>query len=68
MTNFVAYSRASRSPASFTAAASAQTKWDMPMPYPDGNFHTKNVAAVRRRRRQGDQRLAQDRRCIRPAR
>ncbi len=23
--------------------ASAQTKWDMPVPYPDGNFHTKNV-------------------------
>jgi TRAP-type C4-dicarboxylate transport system substrate-binding protein len=26
-----------------SAAASAQTKWDMPTPYPDGNFHTKNV-------------------------
>jgi len=25
-------------------AASAQTKWDMPTPYPDGNFHTRNVA------------------------
>jgi len=25
------------------AAAGAQTKWDMPTPYPDGNFHTKNV-------------------------
>jgi TRAP-type C4-dicarboxylate transport system substrate-binding protein len=25
-------------------SASAQTKWDMPTPYPDGNFHTKNVA------------------------
>lgn len=25
----------------FTAAA--QTKWDMPTPYADGNFHTKNV-------------------------
>jgi len=23
-------------------AAQAQTKWDMPTPYPDGNFHTKN--------------------------
>ena len=23
--------------------AHAQTKWDMPTPYPDGNFHTKNV-------------------------
>jgi TRAP-type C4-dicarboxylate transport system substrate-binding protein len=27
-----------------TTAASAQTKWDMPTPYPDGNFHTKNAA------------------------
>ncbi|ANV99694.1 C4-dicarboxylate ABC transporter substrate-binding protein [Bradyrhizobium icense] len=26
-----------------SASASAQTKWDMPTPYPDGNFHTKNV-------------------------
>lgn len=26
-------------------AASAQTKWDMPTPYPDGNFHTKNIIA-----------------------
>jgi TRAP-type C4-dicarboxylate transport system substrate-binding protein len=24
-------------------AAHAQTRWDMPTPYPDGNFHTKNV-------------------------
>jgi TRAP-type C4-dicarboxylate transport system substrate-binding protein len=24
--------------------AQAQTKWDMPTPYPDGNFHTRNVA------------------------
>jgi TRAP-type C4-dicarboxylate transport system substrate-binding protein len=24
-------------------SASGQTKWDMPTPYPDGNFHTKNV-------------------------
>jgi TRAP-type transport system periplasmic protein len=23
--------------------AQAQAKWDMPTPYPDGNFHTKNV-------------------------
>jgi TRAP-type transport system periplasmic protein len=27
----------------FAIAAQAQTKWDMPTPYPDGNFHTKNV-------------------------
>ena len=26
-------------------AAHAQTKWDMPTPYSDGEFHTKNVAA-----------------------
>ena len=26
-----------------SAAAQAQSKWDMPTPYPDGNFHTKNV-------------------------
>jgi TRAP-type C4-dicarboxylate transport system substrate-binding protein len=26
------------------SAAQAQTKWDMPTPYPDGNFHTRNVA------------------------
>lgn len=24
-------------------AAQAQLKWDMPTPYPDGNFHTKNI-------------------------
>lgn len=29
--------------AGLPAAASAQTKWDMPTPYPDSNFHTKNV-------------------------
>ena len=42
-------------------AASAQTKWDMPTPYPDGNFHTKNVIQFTAGRGQGDQRLAQDR-------
>ena len=26
------------------SSAGAQTKWDMPTPYPDGNFHTKNIA------------------------
>lgn len=26
------------------ASASAQTKWDMPTPYGDGNFHTMNIA------------------------
>ena len=29
---------------SLISSALAQTKWDMPTPYPDGNFHTKNVA------------------------
>ena len=28
----------------FATGASAQNKWDMPTPYPAGNFHTKNVA------------------------
>ncbi len=27
----------------FGAAAQAQTKWDMPTPYSDGEFHTRNV-------------------------
>ena len=27
----------------FAASAQAQTKWDMPTPYPDGNYHTKNI-------------------------
>ncbi|MBO6893560.1 MAG: TRAP transporter substrate-binding protein [Roseibium sp.] len=27
------------------ASASAETKWDMPTPYGDGNFHTQNIAA-----------------------
>src|SRR6266480_2871571 len=26
-----------------TSQGLAQTKWDMPTPYPDGNFHTKNI-------------------------
>lgn len=30
--------------AGLATAAAAQTKWDMPTPYPDGNFHTKNIA------------------------
>jgi TRAP-type transport system periplasmic protein len=29
----------------FGVAAQAQTKWDMPTPYSDGEFHTKNVVA-----------------------
>src|SRR5215470_8760698 len=27
------------------AGAQAQTKWDMPTPYADGEFHTRNVRA-----------------------
>jgi TRAP-type C4-dicarboxylate transport system substrate-binding protein len=27
----------------FTGAAAAQTKWDMPTPYPATNFHTENI-------------------------
>src|SRR5213596_2687041 len=27
----------------FAAGAQAQTKWDMPTPYADGEFHTRNV-------------------------
>lgn len=30
--------------ATLATPALAQTKWDMPTPYPDGNFHTKTVA------------------------
>lgn len=30
--------------AGLATSAAAQTKWDMPTPYPDGNFHTRNVA------------------------
>jgi len=26
-----------------SGAASAQTKWDLPTPYADGEFHTRNV-------------------------
>src|SRR5690349_3317898 len=29
----------------FAVAAQAQTKWDMPTPYSDGEFHTRNVRA-----------------------
>src|ERR671930_2314294 len=29
----------------FGLAAQAQTKWDMPTPYADGEFHTRNVRA-----------------------
>jgi len=31
--------------AALAAAAHAQTKWDMPTPYSDGEFHTRNVVS-----------------------
>ncbi|MBA5777828.1 TRAP transporter substrate-binding protein [Stappia sp. F7233] len=31
--------------AASATSAFAETKWDMPTPYGDGNFHTKNIAA-----------------------
>ena len=31
--------------AGLATGAAAQTKWDMPTPYGDGTFHTKNVRA-----------------------
>jgi TRAP-type C4-dicarboxylate transport system substrate-binding protein len=31
--------------AAFATGAQAQTKWDMPTPYSDGEFHTRNVRA-----------------------
>lgn len=27
----------------FSTSAQAQTTWDLPTPYPDGNFHTRNI-------------------------
>ena len=28
----------------FAGSAFAETNWDLPTPYPDGNFHTRNIA------------------------
>ena len=30
--------------AAIATSAAAQTKWDMPTPYPATNFHTENIA------------------------
>ena len=49
-------------------AAQAQTKWDLPAAYPATNFHTVNLHAVRRRRRQGHRRQAEDHRARRTRR
>ena len=32
--------------AAFSTAAWAETKWDMPVPYGDTNFHTQNIAVT----------------------
>ena len=45
MTKFVSVLAGIAFAGALATAASAQTKWDMPVPYPDGNFHTKNVVA-----------------------
>ena len=43
MKNFVRVCAGLMLAGGITTAASAQTKWDMPTPYPDGNFHTRNI-------------------------
>jgi TRAP-type C4-dicarboxylate transport system substrate-binding protein len=43
MKNFVRACAALLVASGISSAASAQTKWDMPTPYPDGNFHTRNI-------------------------
>ena len=43
MKNFVRVCAALLVASGITSVASAQTKWDMPTPYPDGNFHTRNI-------------------------
>jgi TRAP-type C4-dicarboxylate transport system substrate-binding protein len=43
MKNFVQVCAGLLVASGISSAALAQTKWDMPTPYPDGNFHTRNV-------------------------
>jgi len=43
MKNFVRACAVFLAASGISSAASAQTKWDMPTPYPDGNFHTRNI-------------------------
>ena len=43
MKNFVRACAVLLAASGISSAASAQTKWDMPTPYPDGNFHTRNI-------------------------
>ena len=43
MKNFVRACAVFLAASGISSAVSAQTKWDMPTPYPDGNFHTRNI-------------------------
>jgi TRAP-type C4-dicarboxylate transport system substrate-binding protein len=43
MSNLKSLAFAAFAVAALAVPAGAQTQWDMPTPYPDGNFHTKNV-------------------------
>ncbi|MGB7694319.1 MAG: TRAP transporter substrate-binding protein, partial [Pseudolabrys sp.] len=43
MKNFVRVCAVLLVASGISSVASAQTKWDMPTPYPDGNFHTRNI-------------------------
>jgi len=40
---FMAVAALATAAALASSSVSAQTKWDMPTPYPDGNYHTQNV-------------------------
>ncbi|HET7546232.1 MAG TPA: TRAP transporter substrate-binding protein [Usitatibacter sp.] len=40
----IAHALAALCAVAFSAAATAQVKWDMPTPYPATNFHTENIA------------------------
>lgn len=44
MKMFARLTAASAAAVLMSGFAQAQTNWDMPTPYPDGNFHTKNIA------------------------
>jgi TRAP-type C4-dicarboxylate transport system substrate-binding protein len=43
MTSVTRFAAGAAFAVAFSTAAVAQTKWDMPTPYPDGNFHTRNI-------------------------
>ena len=46
--------------------AMAQTAWDMPTPYPDGNFHTRNITEFAEEVGDADRRQAEDHRAFQP--